>query len=215
MRVLVMAVLLVSLWPSRAADSPDASAGACKPGIYDAAKGIGVQARAPECYSRDEMIRALRDLRSFPVIMASAADSANGTRLFTFNVQSHEGYELLLNAPVIACSRALEIGAVQQCPDPSRLDAYGATRALIVDRYEQAQLMDIEARGARSYSSDANVMFRAQSLTRGQAFVIAKTYKGAAAGSGFRIGSAEASGQRSGYGFIDYTGDGKALLGGR
>lgn len=212
MRLSLIAVLLLSSWPAYA-QSQDVLAGKCKPGRYDADKGIGWQENAPECYTGEEMIRALADLRSFPVIMATDSQSKTTTRMFTFNTQTHEGYELLLNAPITACSRAKEIGVVAQCPDTERLDAFGATKAVVVDHYDQAQFMDIAARGARSFSHDANVMLRGRSLLRNQAFVVVKTYRGADSGTGFQLGHDQPLESRSAYEFIDYTADGKALLG--
>eukprot|EP00456_Euglypha_rotunda_P059454 TRINITY_DN49665_c0_g1_i4.p2 TRINITY_DN49665_c0_g1~~TRINITY_DN49665_c0_g1_i4.p2 ORF type:complete len:157 (+),score=39.36 TRINITY_DN49665_c0_g1_i4:150-620(+) len=136
MRAPLIAVLLLSLWPCHA-QSQDLFEGTCTPGRYDAEKGIGRKTQAPECYTSKEMIRALTETRSFPVIMATSADSKTTTRLFTFNMQSHEGYELIVNAPIIPCSRAMETGLVEQCPDPSLLDAFGATQAIVVDRYNK------------------------------------------------------------------------------
>lgn len=213
MRVSVIAVSLLSLW-SCLAQAEDFFEGVCKPGRYDAAKGIGRRTESPECYASQEMIRALRDQRSFPVILATPVDSKTTTRMFTFNPQSHEGYELLLNAPVVECSQAQESGAVAQCPDPSLRDAFGATQAIVVDRYDQAQFMDIAAKGARTFDKDSNVMFRARSQKRKLAFVVVKTLHGARAGTGFQAELDKPQESPLGsYGVIEYTSDGKALLG--
>lgn len=214
MRVFVLAVSLLGLWPCLV-QSQDPFDGACSPGRYDAAKGLGQSSGdAPECYTSQEMIRALRDQLSFPVILATPTDSRTTTRMFTFNRQSHEGYELLLNAPVIDCAQAEKNGAVPHCPDPSLRDAFGATQAIVVDRYDQAQFMDIAAKGARIFDEDSKVMFRAHSIKRDLAFVVAKTHRGAAAGTGFQSELEQPQQTLSSYGFIDYTSDGKALLGG-
>ncbi len=212
MRASSLAVLLLSLWPFYA-QADDVFPGACKPGRYDTDKGLDGRHDAPECYSSQEMIRGLRDMRSFPVIMATSAQSKTSTRMYTFNPQSHEGYELIVDAPVVACSVAQQAGKVEACPDPARLDAYGATRALVVDHYDQAQFMDIKAKGARSFDHDANVMFRARSLSRELPFVVVKTYRGSAAGTGFQRPLDNALDVLTGFEFIDYTADGKALLG--
>lgn len=212
MRVVPIAVCLLPLLPCLVQAQDPFGAG-CKPGRYEAAKGIGQRTGAPECYTSQEMIRALRDRRSFPVILATPADSKATTSMFTFNPQSHEGYELLLNAPVVACSQAQASGLIDQCLDPSLRDAFGATQAIVVDSYDQAQFMDIAAKGARSFGKESNVMFRARSQKRDLAFVVAKTHHGAAAGTGFQSMLEEPQEHLSSYEFIDYTNDGKALLG--
>ena len=212
MRAPLIAVLLLSLWPCYA-QSQDIFEGACTPGHYDSEKGIGRKTKGPECYTSKDMIRALTEQRSFPVVMATSTGSKTATRLFTFNVQSHEGYELLVNAPIISCARAKEIGVIEQCPNPELLDAFGATKAIVVDRYDQAQFMDIKAKGARSFNHDANVMFRARSISRNLAFSISKNYRGASAGTGFQHEVDSSNADLSTYEFIDYTADGKALLG--
>ena len=212
MRAFPIAVSLLFVWPCLA-QAQDLFEGSCKPGRYEAAKGIGQRTDAPECYTSQEMIRALRDRRSFPVILATPADSKTTTRMFTFNPQSHEGYELLLNAPVVSCSQAQANGTVEQCLDPSLRDAFGATQAIVIDRYDQAQFMDVAAKGARSFDQESNVMFRARSQKRGLAFVVAKTHHGAAAGTGFQSELDKPLERMASYEFIDYTSDGKALLG--
>lgn len=208
--LIAVSLLLSSLGHAQA---EDLFAGSCKPGRYEATKGIGRRSDAPECYTSQEMIRALRDQRSFPVILATPTDSKTTTRMFTFNPQSHEGYELLLNAPVVACSQAQASGAVAQCPDPSLRDVFGATQAIVVDRYDQAQFMDIAAKGARSFDKDSNVMFRARSQKRNSAFVVVKAHHGAAAGTGFQGELEQPQDKLATFEAIDYTSDGKALLG--